>query len=242
MIGVFAKAKGGFFGQNGMDNAVTMPLQTARERYPQLTGYQITAKARPGHRDEAVEEIRAAMRRIRHVPDGKEDDFNLTTPDQIIKQFNQITGMIGLVAIAISSLGLLVGGVGVMNIMLMSVTERTREIGTRIAIGARADGHRRPVPDGSRLADGPGRHRGPAMRRRDHAILGRLCAVDSVERAAVGGARRSRHLRSGRRVLRRLARCEGVAARPGGGAALRVAPGSSTGDKWRIADRRQVGK
>ena len=137
VIGVYAKAKGGFFGQNDTDNAVVLPFQTARQRYPQMTNFQITANALPGRRDEAVEEIRAALRRIRNVPRDKEDDFNLTTPDQIIKQFNQITGIIGLVAIAISSLGLLVSGVGVMNIMLMSVTERTREIGTRMAIGAR---------------------------------------------------------------------------------------------------------
>jgi putative ABC transport system permease protein len=137
VIGVYAKAKGGFFGQNDTDSAAVMPLQTARQRYPQLTSFQITVNALPGRRDEAVEEVRAALRRIRNVPKDKEDDFNLTTPDQIINQFNQITGVIGLVAIAISSLGLLVGGVGVMNIMLMSVTERTREIGTRMAIGAR---------------------------------------------------------------------------------------------------------
>ena len=137
VIGVYAKGKGGFFGQNNTDNAVILPMQTARQRYPQLTNFQLTANALPGRRDEAVEEVRAALRRIRNVPRDKEDDFNLTTPDQIIKQFNQITGIIGLVAIAISSLGLLVGGVGVMNIMLMSVTERTREIGTRMAIGAR---------------------------------------------------------------------------------------------------------
>ena len=137
VIGVYAKAKGGFFGQNDTDSAVVLPLQTARQRYPQLTNFQITANALPGRRDEAMEEVRAALRRIRNVPRDKDDDFSLTTPDQIIKQFNQITGIIGLVAIAISSLGLLVGGVGVMNIMLMSVTERTREIGTRMAIGAR---------------------------------------------------------------------------------------------------------
>ncbi|HZT59858.1 MAG TPA: FtsX-like permease family protein, partial [Pyrinomonadaceae bacterium] len=64
-------------------------------------------------------------------------DFNISTPDQIIQQFDQITGLIGLIAIAISGLGLLVGGIGVMNIMLVSVTERTQEIGVRKAIGAR---------------------------------------------------------------------------------------------------------
>jgi putative ABC transport system permease protein len=70
------------------------------------------------------------------VPTGQPDDFSLQTPDQIVKQFDQITGLIGLIAIAISGLGLLVGGIGVMNIMLVSVTERTREIGIRLAIGA----------------------------------------------------------------------------------------------------------
>jgi putative ABC transport system permease protein len=137
VVGVFAKAKGGFFGQNQLDSTATIPFQTARQRYPQLNGIRITAKARSGKRDEALDEVQAAMRRVRNLSTGEEDDFTLNTPEQIIKQFNQITGVIGLVAIAISSLGLLVGGVGVMNIMLMSVTERTREIGTRKAIGAR---------------------------------------------------------------------------------------------------------
>jgi len=137
VIGVYAKAKGGFFGENGMDNAVDIPLQTARARYPQVDRFMITAKAKPGMRGEAFQEVEGAMRRIRRLATGTEDDFAISTPDQIIQQFDNITGLIGLVAIAISGLGLLVGGIGVMNIMLVSVTERTREIGVRKAVGAR---------------------------------------------------------------------------------------------------------
>ena len=137
VVGVYAKAKGGFFGENGMDNAVDMPLHTARTRYPQIDRFMITAKAKPGQREQAFQEVQGAMRRIRRLATDAEDDFAISTPDQIIQQFDRITALIGLVAIAISGLGLLVGGIGVMNIMLVSVTERTREIGVRKALGAR---------------------------------------------------------------------------------------------------------
>ena len=137
VVGVFAKAKGGFFGENGMDNQVMIPLRTAQARYPQVDRYMIVVHARAGMRQQAYEETEAILRRIRRTPAGAENDFSLSTADQIIQQFDRITGLIGLVAIAISGLGLLVGGIGVMNIMLVSVTERTREIGVRKAIGAR---------------------------------------------------------------------------------------------------------
>jgi putative ABC transport system permease protein len=137
VIGVYAKAKGGFFGENGLDNSITIPLRTAESRYPQVNRYMLTAKAYPGKRKEAYDEVEGAMRRIRRLGTGVVNDFSISTPDQIIQQFDKITGLIGLVAIAISGLGLLVGGIGVMNIMLVSVTERTREIGVRKAIGAR---------------------------------------------------------------------------------------------------------
>ena len=137
VVGVFAPAKGSFFGENGQDRQITIPLQTARIRYPQADNFFLTVHARPGQRDEAIEETRATLRKIRRTPPGAEDDFAVSTADSIIQQLDKITGMIILVSTAISGLGLLVGGIGVMNIMLVSVTERTREIGVRKAIGAR---------------------------------------------------------------------------------------------------------
>jgi putative ABC transport system permease protein len=137
VAGVYAKAKGGFFGENGQDSEIDIPLRTARSRYPQVDRFMVIAKAQPGMREEAFQEVEGVMRRIRRLSTGVEDDFAISTPDQIIQQFDNITSLIGLVAIAISALGLLVGGIGVMNIMLVSVTERTREIGVRKAVGAR---------------------------------------------------------------------------------------------------------
>jgi putative ABC transport system permease protein len=137
IAGVFEGAKGGFLGQNQQDSLVMVPLRTAETRYPTSDVYVITFQAKPGLRDEALDAVRGALRLIRKVPRGAEDDFSVTTSDQIIAQIDSILRILLLVSIAISSLGLLVGGIGVMNIMLVSVTERTKEIGIRKAMGAR---------------------------------------------------------------------------------------------------------
>jgi len=137
VVGVFVKMKGGFFGQNPVDSQISIPFHTACARYPQVETFTLTARAQPGRRQEAYDEVRETLRRLRHLGPHDPDDFGLSTPDQIVKQFDSVTGMIVMVAIAISALGLLVGGIGVMNIMLVSVTERTREIGVRKAVGAR---------------------------------------------------------------------------------------------------------
>ncbi len=137
VVGVYAAAKGGFFGENGNDRVVAIPLESARARYPGFNRFFITAKARTGLRQVAQDEVEGAMRKIRHLQFNGENDFSITTADQIIENFDKITGMVVVVSIAISCLGLLVGGIGVMNIMLVSVTERTKEIGVRKALGAR---------------------------------------------------------------------------------------------------------
>jgi len=93
--------------------------------------------AKPGKMNEALEEVRNILRRKRNVPADKPDNFGVQTSDQIIKQFGAITSGVFILMVAISSVGLLIGGIGVMNIMLVSVTERTKEIGIRKAVGAR---------------------------------------------------------------------------------------------------------
>jgi putative ABC transport system permease protein len=137
IVGITEEAKGGFFGENPIDRQVTVPLSTARMRYPQIDRYVVIAKAVEGRRADAEEETRQILRRFRKTPTGAPDDFSLTTADQIIARFDSISRLIVLVSIALSGLGLLVGGIGVMNIMLVSVTERTKEIGIRKALGAR---------------------------------------------------------------------------------------------------------
>jgi putative ABC transport system permease protein len=137
VIGVFEKRKGGFIGENRQDNVVMIPLETIQRRYPEADTVILYFQAFPGKRDAALFEIESALRTLRGLKSGMKSDFNLSTADSIMQQLDRITGMIRTGTLAISGLGLLVGGIGVMNIMLMSVTQRTREIGIRKAIGAR---------------------------------------------------------------------------------------------------------
>ncbi len=137
VIGVLEKRKAGFFGENEEDNAVFIPFRTAQKVAP-ARGYKLfVIRGRSGQVSEALYQSEEILRRRRNVKFGDPNNFDIKTADKFIEQFDSITAMGGLIAIAISSFGLWVGGIGVMNIMLVSVTERTKEIGVRKALGAR---------------------------------------------------------------------------------------------------------
>ncbi len=137
VVGVLEKRKAGFFGENEEDNAVYIPFRTAQKIAPARGYLLLVIRGRSGQVGEALTQSEEILRRRRQVKFGEPNNFDIKTADKFIEQFDSITAMVGLIAIAISSLGLLVGGIGVMNIMLVSVTERTKEIGVRKALGAR---------------------------------------------------------------------------------------------------------
>ncbi len=137
IIGVLEKRKNAFLGENDEDNAVLVPFRTGLQVAPARHFLLFIIQAKSGARVEAIDQVEEILRNRRGVKFAQPNDFDLKTADAFVGQFDSIFGMVGLIAIAISSVGLLVGGIGVMNIMLVSVTERTQEIGIRKAIGAR---------------------------------------------------------------------------------------------------------
>lgn len=137
VIGVFEKDPG-LFGGPGVDQFAVIPLSDFRKRYPEVRevflAFMVAPEANPVQvRNEVIE----AMRRLRRVPYHEENDFEVVSPDFLTNLWDQLTAALFILTGVISSVGLLVGGIGVMNIMLISVTERTQEIGVRKAVGAR---------------------------------------------------------------------------------------------------------
>ena len=136
VVGVIEKRKGNFMGENSSDNTVTIPYGSFHKMLPMEDKLFMLIQAKSGKLQQALDEVEGLLRMRRNLKPSQPRDFDLSTSDRVIAQFDSITAAVGLIAIAISSIGLLVGGIGVMNIMLVSVTERTREIGVRKAIGA----------------------------------------------------------------------------------------------------------
>jgi putative ABC transport system permease protein len=138
IVGVLQKRKSAFLGENDEDNAVYIPFRTMRQIAPGRRWTMLIIQAKSGKIRQALDQVEVVLRRQRGVKFNENSNFDLGTADRFISEFDNITKLAGLIAIAMSSVGLLVGGIGVMNIMLVSVTERTPEIGVRKALGARA--------------------------------------------------------------------------------------------------------
>ena len=137
VIGVVEKPKGGF-GMGDEDRRVLIPFNTFKKTYPAADEMNMRVQAYDGQLDSMVDEATEILRRRRNVPYDAKNNFSIETAAQQISEFHNIMMMVYLATFVLSAIGLLIGGVGVMNIMLVSVTERTREIGVRKAIGAKS--------------------------------------------------------------------------------------------------------
>ncbi len=135
VLGVMDRPAAALPGQN--DTRILIPYFTMRKMFPNLREHMLIVIAKEGMVDKAQDEVRSVLRLERRVPFHDPDTFSISTAEQMIEQFRSVTAMVALVMVILSSIGLLVGGIGVMNIMLVGVTERTREIGIRKAVGAR---------------------------------------------------------------------------------------------------------
>jgi len=136
VVGV-AEKKGDFLGQS-QDNFVIVPLGASDKIYGKRGSVEIGVLARdPSTFQLTQDEVRAILRARRHDPPGKDDDFGITTPDLFMDLYKSLTGAIFIVFVGVAAISLVVGGIVIMNIMMVSVTERTREIGIRKALGAK---------------------------------------------------------------------------------------------------------
>jgi ABC-type antimicrobial peptide transport system permease subunit len=173
VVGELEPRKGTFFGENRNDTVVALPINTAKLKFPDARNLVLYVRAHPGQREQARLEADAVLRLVRQVPLGAESNFAMNSADQIIAQFDRIGLQIFLATVALAAVSLLIGGIGIANVMVISVTERTREIGVRLAIGARRRDVRRQFLIEAAMLSGAGGAAGVALA----MILGLLAAL-----------------------------------------------------------------
>ena len=139
VVGQLSPRRGGFFGENRQDNVLNIPAGTVRRRFGEPDRVVLYVRAKPGRREECFRETEAILRLLRKLPPSADNDFALSTADQIIATFDGLSARIGLVTVGLAAVSLLIGAIGIANVMFISVTERTREIGLRIAVGAKRE-------------------------------------------------------------------------------------------------------
>jgi putative ABC transport system permease protein len=137
VVGELAKRRGGFFGENRQDNVLNLPAGTVQRRFGVPERVVLYVRAKAGQREACRKEVESILRLLRRLPPEAENDFALSTAEQIISTFDAISARIGVATVGIALVSLLIGAIGIANVMFISVTERTREIGLRLAVGAR---------------------------------------------------------------------------------------------------------
>lgn len=137
VVGKLQKRRGGFFGENRQDNLLNLPVGTIRRRFGDPERLVLYMQAQPGQREQCMQQSETILRQLRKLPPGADNDFTLSTADSIIATFDAISARIGLVSVGLAGVSLLIGAIGIANVMFISVTERTREIGLRRALGAK---------------------------------------------------------------------------------------------------------
>lgn len=137
VVGELAQRRGGFLGENRQDNVLSLPANTVRSRFGVPDRVVLYVRARPGGLEATVTEAEAMLRQLRQLPPDADNDFTLSTSEQIISTFDDVAGQVALASVGLAAISLLIGAIGVANVMFIGVTERTREIGLRLAVGAR---------------------------------------------------------------------------------------------------------
>jgi putative ABC transport system permease protein len=137
VVGVLAPRRGGFFGENRQDSVMTAPVLAARRIVGVPDRIVLYSRARDGQRERARLETEAILRRLRGLGPDDPNDFNLSTAEQIIGTFDRLGAQIAIATFGLAAVSLAIGAIGIANVMIIAVTERTREIGLRLAVGAR---------------------------------------------------------------------------------------------------------